>query len=96
MKTVPFCLAVAAVLTASNGVAFAECQCLANGQTFEQGQVACLMLPSGSQLARCEMVLNNSSRTKIQDGCPQATDSSTDSPADLASAAPPPDTVKAY
>jgi hypothetical protein len=41
------------------------------------------------------MVLNNSSWTKIQDGCPQATDSSTDPPADLASAVPP-DTVKAY
>jgi hypothetical protein len=50
----------------------ADCQCRANGRSFEQGQVACLKLPNGVQLARCGKELNNSSWKKLQDGCPSA------------------------
>lgn len=50
----------------------ADCQCLANGKVFEQGQLTCIRLSSGIFLARCEKVLNNSSWKKISDGCPQA------------------------
>jgi hypothetical protein len=52
--------------------AFADCQCMANGRTFHHGEIACLHLPSGPQLAQCGMVLNNSSWIKLQDGCPVA------------------------
>lgn len=61
-----------AMLVASQGMAFADCQCLANGRRYHHGEVACLILPNGSQLARCDMVLNNSSWKKIRDGCPEA------------------------
>jgi hypothetical protein len=50
----------------------ADCKCIANGRTFHHGEIACLRLPSGPQLAQCGMVLNNSSWIKIQDGCPLA------------------------
>lgn len=66
------CLLAAAMLAASLGAAFAECQCLANGRKYQHGEIACLMLPNGSQLARCDMVLNNSSWKKIGDECPEA------------------------
>jgi hypothetical protein len=52
--------------------ALADCQCRANGRIFHHGEVACLHLPSGPQLAQCGMVLNNSSWIKLQDGCPVA------------------------
>jgi hypothetical protein len=52
--------------------ALADCKCIANGRTFHHGEIACLRLPSGPQLAQCGMVLNNSSWIKLQDGCPLA------------------------
>ena len=66
------CLIAFAALAASQGPAAADCQCRANGRQFEQGQLACLKLPGGTQLARCGMELNNSSWKKVQDGCPSA------------------------
>ncbi|GLS33322.1 hypothetical protein [Neomesorhizobium albiziae] len=66
------CLIALAVLVASQAPAYADCQCRANGREFEQGQLACLKLPDGMQLARCGMELNNSSWKKVQDGCPSA------------------------
>src|SRR5262245_54239877 len=68
---VGFCLIVVA-LGGSPMPAKANCQCRANGRTFEQGQVACLKLPNGTELARCGKELNNSSWKKVQDGCPSA------------------------
>jgi hypothetical protein len=50
----------------------ADCKCVANGRAFHHGEIACLRLPSGPQLAQCGMVLNNSSWIKLQDGCPLA------------------------
>ncbi|ESX74222.1 MULTISPECIES: hypothetical protein [unclassified Mesorhizobium] len=47
--------------------------CLANGKSFQIGQMACLTLAGQSHLARCEMVLNNTSWTKQRDGCPENT-----------------------
>jgi len=52
--------------------AMADCKCMANGRVFHHGEIACLRLPSGPQLAQCGMVLNNSSWIKLQDGCPVA------------------------
>lgn len=50
--------------------AFADAECLANGKSFQIGQVACLTLSGESHLARCDLVLNNTSWTRVQDGCP--------------------------
>lgn len=66
------CLITLAALAASQVPAAADCQCRANGRQFQQGQLACLKLPDGTQLARCGMELNNSSWKKVQDGCPSA------------------------
>lgn len=44
--------------------------CLANGKSFNVGETACLTLEGESHLARCDMVLNNTSWTRIKDECP--------------------------
>ncbi|MFU0503749.1 hypothetical protein [Pseudaminobacter sp. NGMCC 1.201702] len=66
------CLLAIAMLASSHIAAVADCQCLANGRKYHHGEVACLKLPTGDQLARCDMVLNNSAWKKVSDGCPQA------------------------
>ncbi|WP_197716862.1 hypothetical protein [Mesorhizobium sp. DCY119] len=66
------CLLSAAILASSLTAALADCQCLANGKVYHHGELACLKLPNGNQLARCDMVLNNSAWKKVSDGCPQA------------------------
>mgnify|MGYP003382108098 CR=1 FL=1 len=71
MRRAWFCLAAFA-LTALPVQAGPDCQCLANGKSYSQGEVACLKLPGGRQLARCEMVLNNTSWKSTGQGCPQA------------------------
>jgi hypothetical protein len=53
--------------------AFADQQCLANGKSYQVGQVACLTVPDQSHMARCDLVLNNTSWTKIGDTCPDNT-----------------------
>ena len=72
------CLIALSALVALQAPAKADCQCRANGREFEQGQLACLKLPDGMQLARCGMELNNSSWKKVQDGCPSASAASVD------------------
>jgi hypothetical protein len=72
MKASTSCLIAFAALVALQVPANADCQCVANGRMFEQGQVTCLKLPNGAQLARCSKELNNSSWKKMQDGCPSA------------------------
>ncbi len=47
-----------------------NCKCRNRGVMFQLGQTSCLRVDGGSYLARCEMKLNVSSWTKIQDGCP--------------------------
>ena len=59
-------------LAGGAGQAAAHCQCVGNGTKYEQGELACLRLPNGPILARCDKVYNNSSWTKVGDGCPQA------------------------
>ncbi|TJW04726.1 MAG: hypothetical protein E5W82_30205 [Mesorhizobium sp.] len=68
-----FCLIALAFATVAPTPAFADQECLANGKSFQVGQVACLTLAGQSHLARCEMVLNNTSWTKVKDSCPQNT-----------------------
>jgi len=62
------CAIAAAPLLATPALAAQEC--LANGKSFQVGQVACLTIAGESHLARCDMVLNNTSWTKIHDDCP--------------------------
>lgn len=57
----------AALVSAAPALAASEC--LANGMSFQIGQTACLTLSGKPHLARCEVVLNNTSWTKIQDDC---------------------------
>jgi hypothetical protein len=45
-------------------------QCRANGQLFPPGSFACLTISGNQRLARCDEVLNNSSWTTVQAGCP--------------------------
>jgi len=66
---IAFCPIALALATAAP--AFAAPQCLANGKSFQVGQVACLTLAGQSHLARCEMVLNNTSWTKVGEVCPE-------------------------
>lgn len=70
--TVLAALLVAVPLTA--GTASADCLCRANGTAFEQGQLACITLPDGPSLARCEKVLNNSSWKILKKGCLEMTE----------------------
>lgn len=54
---------------------FAEahnCKCRNRGVMFGLGETSCLRVDGGSYLARCEMKLNVSSWTKVQDGCMEA------------------------
>jgi hypothetical protein len=50
----------------------ADCICIGPGRIYHHGELACLKMPSGPQLSRCGMVLNNSAWLKVQDGCPVA------------------------
>ena len=47
-----------------------NCKCRNRGVMFELGEISCLRVDGGFYLARCEMKLNVSSWTKIQEGCP--------------------------
>jgi len=44
--------------------------CLANGKSFKVGETACLAIAGERYLARCDIVLNNTSWTKVKDDCP--------------------------
>ncbi|ESY32258.1 hypothetical protein X749_03560 [Mesorhizobium sp. LNJC391B00] len=58
---------------ASPAAALADQQCLANGKSYQVGQVTCLTVSDKSHMARCDLVLNNTSWTKIGDTCPDST-----------------------
>lgn len=60
--------AIAATLAAITPASAAP-QCLAHGTSFEIGQSGCITLSGKSYLARCDLVLNNTSWTKLQEGC---------------------------
>lgn len=72
MKTVLLGLSLAGLAFAYTTPAQADCQCVAAGKKYHIGEVACLNLPQGKRLARCSMVLNNSSWEKLEDSCPLA------------------------
>jgi hypothetical protein len=47
-----------------------NCKCRNRGTMFELGETSCLRVDGRNYLARCEMKLNVSSWTEVQDGCP--------------------------
>lgn len=47
-----------------------NCQCRNRGTMFKLGETSCLRVDGRNYLARCEMKLNVSSWTEVQDGCP--------------------------
>lgn len=64
-------LSLAFALGAAAGADAHNCTCRnRDGSRYQLGQVACLHVDGKSFLARCEMKLNVSSWTKVQDGCP--------------------------
>jgi hypothetical protein len=66
-------ISFAALLTATlHSPAAADCTCRGPGVVAHHGQTVCLHTPDGPRLARCEMVLNNSSWTFLPDPCPEA------------------------
>jgi hypothetical protein len=71
-----FCIVVlsgTAIVSPANAADGINCSCVANGQRIELGRLFCIKTASGKQfLARCERVLNNTSWTRLQDGCPTA------------------------
>jgi hypothetical protein len=48
------------------------CTCRAQGQTYQMGETICLRTVEGTRLARCVMVLNNTSWQPTATPCPQA------------------------
>ena len=72
MKTLLISFSLVGLVAAFASPALADCQCVAAGKKYGLGEVACLKLPNGNRLARCGMVLNNSSWTPLQEACPYA------------------------
>lgn len=73
MVTRMLMLSVALVFVPIGGVlAEPNCSCMANGQSYKLGEIACFNLPGGQKRARCDRVLNNTSWTFLDGGCPSA------------------------
>jgi hypothetical protein len=65
-------LAAVLALGSANAWAGTNCTCRAEGVQVTIGETVCLKTPSGLRLARCEMVLNNTSWKFLPGACPQA------------------------
>ena len=70
MARATLAMATATLAMATATPVLAAQECLANGKSFQVGQVTCLTIANESHLARCDMVLNNTSWTNIHDDCP--------------------------
>lgn len=65
-------VALLAVAPAAAEEAGIPCYCRAGGESHPLGAVVCLSTPSGSTLARCGRVLNNTSWMILTAPCPTA------------------------
>jgi hypothetical protein len=70
LKVLGFATTIAVAALASP--ASADCTCRGPGVIAYHGQTICLKTPAGPRLARCEMVLNNSSWKFLAEACPEA------------------------
>ena len=61
-----------ALLAGAASPANADCTCRGPGFVAHHGETVCLHTPNGPRLARCGMMLNNSSWTFLPDPCPEA------------------------
>ncbi len=64
-----FALALLATAAAPHAAAAHTCTCKYKGGDAKQGETACIKTTTGNTLARCEMVLNNSSWTVLNQPC---------------------------
>jgi hypothetical protein len=73
MRTILIAAAAALLAGATTSPASADCTCRAQGgiEAF-LGETVCIATASGARLARCDMVLNNTSWTFLDSPCPQA------------------------
>ena len=68
-----FLAACFVAVATSSTLAGEDCTCrAAGGIEIPEGETICLKTASGSQLARCERVLNNTSWTFLNTPCPTA------------------------
>lgn len=72
MRTIVIALVSLTLFGGAKAWAGANCTCRAAGVEATIGQTVCLSTPNGQRLARCEMVLNNTSWTFLDGACPQA------------------------
>ncbi len=61
---------VAILIAALPVTAAADCQCRSNGEYFVLGEHTCIKTNEGYRLARCDMVLNNTSWVVVGYSCP--------------------------
>ena len=61
--------AVTGATLATSALAGPDCTCRFAGRDMPEGAVVCIDLASGTYLARCERVLNNTAWRKMVDGC---------------------------
>ncbi len=63
--------ALAALLMAApTAYADPDCRCRSDGEFYVQGEHTCIKTNHGYRLARCDMVLNNTSWVVVGDSCP--------------------------
>ena len=78
-------LAIALLLFAVTTTARAgeNCTCRASNVEAQEGQTVCVSTPNGSQMARCEKVLNNTSWRFLGTPCPVSATEPVNSPSGL-------------
>ena len=62
-------LATAVPALVTPALAGPDCTCRFEGRDMPEGAVVCIDLASGTYLARCERVLNNTAWRKVVEGC---------------------------
>ncbi len=58
------------VALSASAVAAPNCTCRYGGEDYDLGNCICMQTPNGSRLSCCDMVLNNTSWTFSEGGCP--------------------------
>ncbi len=71
-KTLTLLLSSVAALLLAAAASAAEitCKCRSNGEFFVLGEHTCIKTSEGFRLARCDMVLNNTSWVVVGNSCP--------------------------